>query len=275
MLYLMTLTWNGIDKLTKLKNSLIPALNGLDYTWLIKDNASKDKTVEIASEWGDQVKVISYKNNLQNFSAGMNFLFNEAAPTDKDLIMLLNNDVIINDTQSIKEMIKIIEDDAKVGAVGARLLYTDTELLQHAGVVFHNKLRAPAHFRLKEKTDKNSEKNREFQVVTGAVLLTKAEYFKNAWTENKSGAKGMDENYHWAFDDVDLCLSIKYNLNKKIIYCGKTNIFHEESATLKKNPTNHLFSSHNMNYLKNKWEKRYILDQDIYTKNSKYNLYRE
>lgn len=275
MLYLLTLTWNGADKLLKLKESLMPALEGMEYTWLIKDNASKDDTVAMASSWGDKVKVIPYKNNLQNFSAGMNFLYHEAKPADNDLIMLLNNDVIVNDKQSIKQMTSIMERDPKVGAVGARLLYTGTDLLQHAGVVFHTKMHTPTHFRVKEKTDKNAEKNREFQVVTGAVLVTKGEYFRQACTTNKSGVNGMDENYHWAFDDVDLCLSIKYNMGKKIIYCGKTDIFHEESATLKKNPTNQLFSLHNVNYLKNKWEKRYALDQDIYTKDSKYNLYQE
>lgn len=275
MLYLFTLTWNGEDKLSKLKESLMPALDGIDYTWLIKDNDSKDNTVAMASEWGNKVKVIPYKNNLQNFSAGMNFLFNEASPSDQDLVILLNNDVILNDKQSIKNMINIIKNDSKVGAVGARLLYTNTDKLQHAGVVFTPQSRMPTHFRVSQNSDKNAEKNREFQVVTGAVLLTKAEYFKNAYKDNKSGVHGMDENYHWAFDDVDLCLSIKYNLNKKIVYCGKTNIFHEESATLKKNPTNQLFKLHNMNYLKNKWGKRYILDQDIYTKDSKYNLYKE
>ena len=275
MLYILTLTWNGCDKITTLKNSLIPSLDGIDYTWLIKDNASKDDTIKVASEWGDKVKVIPYKNNLQNFSAGMNFLFTEAAPKDDDLIMLLNNDVIFNDTTSIHNMINIIQKDDKIGAVGARLLYTNTDKLQHAGVVFHNEIRTPTHFRVNEKNDKNSEKNREFQVVTGAVLLTKGEYFRNAWKDNKSGTHGMDENYHWAFDDVDFCLSIKYNMEKKIVYCGKTNIFHEESATLKKNPTNKLFMLHNVNYLQKKWDKRYSLDQDIYKADPKYNLYQE
>jgi GT2 family glycosyltransferase len=273
MLYILTLTWNACDKITTLKNSLIPALAGIDYTWLIKDNASKDETVKTASDWGEKTRIIPYKNNLQNFSAGMNFLFHEASPQDNDMVMLLNNDVIFNDTTSISNMINVLKKDDKIGVVGARLLYTNTDRLQHAGVVFHNTIGTPTHFRLNEETDANAEKNREFQVVTGAVLLTKAEYFRNAWNKNKSGILGMDENYHWAFDDVDLCLSIKYNLNKRIVYCGKTNVFHEESASLKKNPTNKLFMNHNVNYLKNKWEKRYSLDQDIYTSDPKYNLY--
>lgn len=275
MLYLLTLTWNAVDKLTKLKESLLPALEGLDYTWLIKDNASKDNTVEVASTWGDRVKVIPYKNNQQNFSAGMNYLFHEASPADNDMVMLLNNDVVINDDKSIKNMTDLITKDSSVGAVGCRLLFTDTDKLQHAGVIFDERYHLPAHFRSGEKSDNSAEKNREFQVVTGAVLLTKGEYFKNACETNKTGIRGMDENYHWAFDDVDLCLSIKYNMNKKIVYCGNTNIFHEESASLKKNPANRLFMNHNVTYLKNKWNGRYIMDKALYTKEPNYNLYRK
>lgn len=274
MLYLFTLTWNACDKLTKLKDSLLPALDGIDYTWLIKDNASKDDTVAISSAWGDKVKVIPYKNNLQNFSAGMNYLFSEASPADNDLVMLLNNDVIINDKRSIRNMVEVIKKDDEVGAVGCRLLYTDTENLQHAGVVFDNRYRMPTHFRAGEKTDANAEKNRLFQVVTGAVLVTKAEYFKNACENNKSGHRGMDESYHWAFDDVDLCLSINYNMQKKIVYCGDTNIFHEESASLKKNPANRLFMAHNTNYLKTKWASRFVLDANEYKQSPSYNLYK-
>ncbi len=275
MLYLLTLTWNACDKLTKLKESILPALEGIDYTWIIKDNASKDDTVAVASTWGDKVKVIPYKNNLQNFSAGMNYCFNEASPGDKDHVMLLNNDVIFNDKKSIHNMLDIMKNDSSVGAVGCRLLYTNTDQLQHAGVVFVPRTRTPTHFRVGEKTDAAAEKNREFQVVTGAVLLTNGETFKNSFTKNKSGINGMDENYHWAFDDVDLCLSIKYNQNKKIVYCGKTNIFHEESASLKKNPANKLFMNHNVSYLQEKWNGRFTIDQDVYTKNPKHNLYGE
>ena len=275
MLYLLTLTWNACDKLTLLKESLLPALQGIDYTWLIKDNASKDDTVAVASTWGDNVKVVPYKNNSQNFSAGVNYLFQAASPQDNDMIMLLNNDVVINDQLSIKNMLSTFKQDPNIGAVGARLLYSGTDQLQHAGVVFDKTYRTPHHFRTKEKTDAQALKNRYFQAVTGAVLLTKADYFKNIFQQNKSGIHGMDENYHWAFDDVDLCLSMKYNMDKKIVYCGKTDIFHEESASLKKNPANKLFLTHNLDYFFNKWRNRYSLDRELYGTNPNYNAFQE
>jgi GT2 family glycosyltransferase len=278
MLHILTLTWNAADKLNKLHTSLIPSLKDIDYKWWIKDNASKDETVKTISTWSetnDKIVCLPYKDNRQNFSEGCNFLFNSTGASDSDYIMLLNNDIIFNDTDSIKNMLAIIQNDNSVGMVGARLLYTDTNKLQHAGVVFNPTYRTPMHFRASQESDEDAERNRMFQVVTGAVCITKAEYFRQACVTNKSGIKGMDENYHWAFDDVDLCLAIKYNMNKKIVYCGKTQIFHEESASLKKNPTNKLFLNHNLTYMFNKWKDTYVIDQDVYTKNPRHNLYKE
>ena len=241
-LYIFTLNWNGVNHLKNLYPTLNDSLKNIDFEWLIKDNNSSDNSIQYLKELNDKrLNIISYKNNLQNFSAGNNYLFNEASPKEDDLIMLLNNDVIFNDTKSINNMLNIIDNDSNVGVVGARLLYSQTNNLQHAGVVFNIQNKCPTHFRCGEESNINDTKNREFQVVTGAALITKAEYFKNVFTNNKSGVSGMDENYQWAFDDVDLCLAIKYNMEKKIIYCGHTNIFHEESPSLKKNQTNKLF----------------------------------
>ena len=258
MIYVLVLNWNGADKLKKLYPSLINSLSDIDYQIWIKDNNSTDDSIEYLNSCEDNhIKLIKYKDNLQNFSQGTNMLFKEAGPKDDDYVMLLNNDIIFNDTTSIKNMIKIMEKDPQVGVVGARMLFTDTDKLQHAGVIFDFNIKAPLHFRLGQKTDDAATKNRQFQVVTGAVLLTKARYYKESYHNSKSDNYGLDENYHWGFDDVDMCLSIKYNMEKKIIYCGHTNIYHEDSASLKKIPTNKLFLQHNLNYLIEKWNNRY------------------
>jgi GT2 family glycosyltransferase len=259
--------------LTKLKDSLLPNLQdiGYDWTWLIKDNASNDNTYDISSAWDKNIQPVRYKNNLQNFSQGMNYLFNLASPKDDDLILLLNNDVVFNDTTSLKNMIKIIKNK-DVGVVGARLLFPNTNKLQHAGVIFDAPYRLPSHYRINEVSDADAEKNRIFQVVTGAVMLIRAGDYKNL-SENQSGNLGMDEQFHWAFDDVALCLSVGFKMKKKIVYCGQTNISHEGSASLKKNPTNKLFMNHNVNCLLEKWSKYYALDKKLYDTQPNYNLY--
>ena len=271
-LNLITLTWNAADKLQRLKDSLFPALKDIDFKWFIKDNNSNDNTYELASTWGDNVKIIKYPNNLQNFSEGCNYLFNIAEPKDNDLILLLNNDVTFGDSNSLKNMISLLKNDT--GIVGAKLLYTGTNKLQHAGVVFEKRYKLPLHFRAHEDDDNMASKNRYFQAVTGAVMLMRVSDYKNIYTDNKSGINGLDENLRWGFDDIDSCLAIKTKLNKKILYCGDTKIFHDESASLKKNPVNKLFMNHNANYFINKWRDKYSVDIDIYKENKNYNLFK-
>jgi GT2 family glycosyltransferase len=274
MLKILTLSWNGIDKLSRLYPTLLTALEDVDYELWIKDNGSTDNTLETIKSWNnDRVKVLAHPDNLDSFALGCNRLFKEAAPKPDDLILLLNNDVSFNDKHSLKNMIKLINKDPNIGVVGAKLTYTNTNKLQHAGVVFTPQLKMPINFRANETDDNNASKNREFQAITGAALLTRANLYANICTTNKSGLPGQDENFVWAFDDVAACLAIKYKLNKKIVYCGQTNISHEESATLKKNPMNKMFMRQNAVNLLNTWQKYYQIDAPLY-KDPNYNLYR-
>ena len=131
----------------------------------------------------------------------------------------------------------------------------------------------PVHFGINNNDSALYSINREFQAVTGAVLLTKAKYYEQVCQSNESKINGLSEKFIWCFDDISACLSIKYNLGKKIICCGQTDIFHDESASLKKNPVNKLFLPHNINYFYQQWRNRYIIDQDIYAKDPNFNIY--
>jgi len=272
-LHIFTLSWNGANKLQSLYNSILDSLKDIKYDWHVKDNGSIDNTDQVVSQFKCNINYIKYHNNNQNFSAGNNYIFNLAKPKDDDFILLLNNDVTFNDNKSIKNMINLFNKEKNVGAVGAKLKYKNTNKLQHAGVVFGEHTRGfPFHYRANEVDDEQSSKNREFQVVTGAVLLTKAKYYKNICLNNDSKINGMSEEFIWAFDDVDACLSIKYNQGKRILYCGKTDIFHEESVSLKNNPINKLWMSHNLARLKSKWQSNIKLDYNNYKNSVNFNI---
>lgn len=274
-LAIITLSWNGREKLEKLYPTLLANLKeaNIKWGWYIKSNNCSDGSRELIKSWNNpNVVLCEYPNNLQNFSEGCNYLVNIAQPKDDDYVLLLNNDIIFNDTFSIKNMIKCMEKDKDVGVVGARLLYTNTNTLQHAGIMFMPQYKSPFHFRPGQTSDVHAEKNRYFQAVTGALLLTKYEYYCKAYPTNPSGLPGLSESYKWSFCDVSFNLSIKYNLGKKILYCGKTNVFHEESASLKKNPVNKLFMNHNLDHFRNEWADRIKWDQPDYEKDPNYNL---
>lgn len=267
MIYFLTLNWNGKDKMNRLVSSIKPAIDGLDYKWIVRDNGSNDLTDNLIQDWSKKTNMLFYKNghNRDSFATGVNWCFNVAHPTDEDYIFLLNNDIEFIDTKSINKMISIADSDQNVGIVGARLLYNGTNNLQHAGVIFGERYGLmPYHYRHKEVSDANAERNREFQAVTAAFMLVRAA----VWME----VGGFDQGYSWSFEDVDFCLKVRA-AGKKVVYCGGTKIYHEESASLKKNPVNKMFMKSNVNHFRSKWSDKYDIDHNKYLTNPNYMIY--
>ncbi len=290
MIHILTLTWNGLDKLKRLAPSLIKNVIalGMPVKWYIRSNGCVDGTKEWLKSWDNQfldMEPLFYDHNRDNFAQGVNSLHlcahHTALHADRDsgiivksrsvgilssaliaqdYTLLLNNDIEFADQTSLYNMMKLMKDP-KVGVVGARLLYNDTNRLQHGGVIFGPKYgNMPYHYRHQEESDKHAEKNRHFQAVTAACCIIKGKAYCP-----------MDEKFSWAFEDVDLCLRIGMS-GWKIAYCGETKIYHEESATLKKNPVNKMFLPQNVKRFKEKWFGKYDLDHEKYLRNSKYKV---
>jgi GT2 family glycosyltransferase len=264
MIHVLTLTWNGLHHLTKLRPGLLKNLEktGEEFKWHIRSNGCTDGTVEEISSW-DEVDVLSKNHNRGNFSAGVNSICKQAAPKDEDLLLLLNNDIVFKDDMSLTKMLSLMK---KTGAAvcGSRMMFPDSDIISHIGVIFSKqKGNMPWHLKLREKLNKNDKKDRYFQAVTAACCFVKADAFKIAGM--------MDTSYHWAFEDIDLCLDVKYNQNKKIVCCCSTEIDHETSASLVRNNLNKLFLANNVSHFKSKWYGKYKIDHDLYIKSPRYN----
>lgn len=260
-LVILTLTWNAKEKLQALYDSLMPALEGIDWRWGIKDNGSIDQTVEMVEAWNNErVQVFAFKNNLQNYSQGNNWLCSQMAPDDEDYILMLNNDIVFQDSDSIKKMISILEKDKDVGVVGCKLNYEDNpKLIQHAGVLFHpGNIGTPYHYRAGRPEEDRDRQDRLYPIVTGAVILTPASLFKEIG--------GLNEKLNWSWDDSFYCMEAQER-NKKVVYCGGTNILHSESASLKKNPVNKLFFKQNLQIFIDRWRSK--IDKGLVTKYDK------
>lgn len=267
MIHVLTLTWNGWNKIDQarlgLKNNLDKL--GVEYKWHIRDNGSDDGTGRLIEEvmgWRDMnYSLTPVPHNRDNFAQGVNSLIKSSQAKPGDFYLFLNNDVDFRDNTSLLNMYNLMVEK-KLNVVGAKLVYPDGARLQHAGVIFGDRYgRMPYHYRHQEKNDADASRNRRFQAVTAAVCLVRADVFQ-----------GMDERFSWAFDDIDMCLTINQKFPGTIGYCGETHIMHEESASLKKNPVNKLFLNNNVQYFKSKWFGKYEIDHDKYLKDPKYNL---
>ena len=261
-IYTMCLNWNGSDLLQQMLPGLFKNLNntGLDYHVVIRDNGSKDNSLDILKQF--DIEILQINHNRDSFSKGMNSIFNIANVSDNDVILLINNDIIFNDEISLSYMIET-KQKSNASICGARLMYEDGTI-SHNGVIFsekHNNM--PWHFRDRCKVEDKDKKDRYFQAVTAACMLIDVKSFKESC--------GFDESFIWAFEDVDLNLQVGINQRKKIVCCGKTEITHITSKTLQRNPVNKMFLHKNVARFREKWSGKYKIDHELYLGNPLHN----
>jgi hypothetical protein len=160
-----------------------------------------------------------------NYAAKMNTLWRAA---DTEHLVLMNDDVQPLDGRWLRALMGFAVD-AKVGGVGARLVYPDGRL-QHAGI-------APlfghvAHAWLGRRRAEGSYQDwalcqRGWSAVTGAVFATRRSVMEQV--------DGFDERFTLIFNDVDLCLRMRA-LGLSILYNPAAEMIHAEKASRGEEP---------------------------------------
>ena len=214
------------------------------YEIVLVDNGSSAENRDKISRKADALntKALSSKKAdakaLQNKSslAGCRYLYEQmdfnfskmcnlgAENATGDILLFLNDDMEVIQPDWLDLMLeKALLSYA--GAVGAKLLYPDSDIIQHAGVT--NLRVGPAH-KLQYLSDKENHyygMNRgvhNMLAVTGACLMVRREVF---WE-----AGGFCEELAVAFNDVDLCFSI-YEKGYYNIVRNDVALYHHESLS--------------------------------------------
>jgi GT2 family glycosyltransferase len=187
---------------------------------IVVDNASTDETPQLLANY-PWIRVIRNERNLG--FAGAN---NQAARVASGKYLVLLN----NDTEGfagwLKAMIEAAEEPG-VGIVGAKLLYADGSI-QHGGVVVAGSQLGrfsinPVHYNhMVGANDRDASQPGDFQVVTGACMLTPRALYHELG--------GLDELYWNGYEDVDYCLKVKQR-GLRVVYEPKAVLYHFESQS--------------------------------------------
>lgn len=247
-------------------------VTGHSYEIIIVDNGSSaenkreiEKNIqklekEKASETG-QLKNCRYLYRPMefNFSVMCNLGAEEAAG---EILLFLNDDMEIIQPDFMERMLEKAML-SYVGCVGAKLLYPDSDMIQHAGIT--NLKVGPAH-KLQFLSDKSVHyygMNRgvhNMLGVTGACLMMRKEVFKEAG--------GFCEKLAVAFNDVDLCYTI-YEKGYYNVVRNDVVLYHHESLSRGKDGE----SSEKQQRLLKEKDILYERHQDIYGKDPFYHPY--
>lgn len=217
--------------LKQVLDSITDRTTGVTYEIIVLDNGSNDKNKimieqivdDIKSKAKDSCKGIKYLYLPQafNFSAICNRLAGEAKG---DYLLFLNDDIEVRDGAWLKKMMRYAVK-GHVGAVGAKLYYPRSRVIQHCGIT--NLRLGPVH-KLQYKEDNRvyydhaSDVDRDVIAVTGACLLIERRKFDDVG--------GFDESFAVAFNDVDLCFSL-YEKGLYNVVVNTTHLWHYESLS--------------------------------------------
>lgn len=245
--------FNNVEYTKQCLKALIENTPNSPYEVVIVDNGSTDGTKEALKCLRGSVKIISNRENL-GFAKACN---QGAAAADGNYLVFLNNDTKVQPGWS-RELVKVLENDPGVGAVGSKLLYPDGSV-QHAGVVMleiegENAL-LPRHAFIQQPSDPNFiNVPMLFQAVTAACMMVRKSDFARV--------NGFDESYWNGSEDVDLCFKLA-EIGKKIVYQPKSVVTHYESKSGKER---HRGIRQNNKLLRERWANK--IKPDIVVRNN-------
>ena len=229
--------------LKTLLHSMVRLTTGVNYEVIVIDNGSggenqikieqllKDvhKAARTADSSASEAKSTTLVKGLRYLYRPQEFNFSRicnmgAAEARGKYVLFLNDDMEIRDSKWLLEMVTYAAKE-HVGAVGAKLYYPESKMIQHCGIT--NLRLGPVH-KLQYKQDDHvyydhiNDVDRNVLGVTGACLLMRKELFDEIG--------GFDENFRVAFNDVDLCYTL-FERGYSNVVVNTTHLWHYESLS--------------------------------------------
>ena len=208
------------------------------YELIVVDNGSR---LELEQDRYPQLKLIRNSFN-QGFARGCN---QGAWVAEGEYLLFLNNDTIVT-PDWLTSMVQVLEKPGQIGIVGSKLLFPDSGRIQHAGVIFINRLPGPIYYQ-QDPAQVPIDQETEYPAVTGAGLLI--------WHHLFYRIGGFDPRFLNSYEDVDLCLKVR-QLGYRVIYTPKSLVYHYGSRS----PDRHRHDRRNLLLLLQKWKDCRLLE---------------
>ena len=212
----VVLTYNQKKMLEETLDSIIKKMNYKNYKIFLVDNGSKDRHDLMVLKKFPKVDVTRNKKNL-GFSKANNIGIKKALKEyNPEYFLLLNDDMEILDKNFLKKMIKVSENDKKIGIAGCQQVYPDGSMQDVGG--YFRKWNLTKILNFKEGNILNVDQ------FMGSCMLIKKDVI------NKIG--GLDEIFTpFLLEDSDYCLRAKKAGYLVKIVTG-TKIIHKKSKTV-------------------------------------------
>ncbi len=229
---------------------------------IVENNSTEPETFEyyekIKSKYNN-VKIVYWQEKVFNYSKINNYGVDFAKG---EYVLLLNNDIEILTPDWLEQMLMFAQRK-DVGAVGAKLYYPD-DTIQHAGVIVGiGGVAGHSHKYFDRETPGYMTRAaiaQNLSACTAACLLIKKQVYKEVG--------GLDEKFAVAFNDVDLCMSIR-KAGYLIVFTPFAECYHYESKSrgLEDSPEKVARFNSEIFRFQDKWEKELKQGDPYYNPN--------
>lgn len=220
---IVILNWNGTAWLQKFLPNVCQ--NSQDTDIYVIDNASNDESVNFLKVNFPTVKIVQNIKNL-GFAEG----YNEGLKNiGGDVYCLLNSDVEVTENW-LEPIVTLFKSDLNIAAIQPKILnYNQKNYFEFAGAgggLIDNLGYPYCRGRIFEDLEKDLgqyDDETEIFWASGCSLFIRAKDFK--------AMNGFDARFFAHQEEIDLCWRLK-NIGKKIMYCGKSTVYHVGGGTL-------------------------------------------
>lgn len=210
--------------------SIVRTVKRVPYEIVVVDHASDDPaSVAYFEQLKSHHQVLRYEG-VFNFSAINNWAIAHMRGQFSHYLFC-NNDIEAIDAEWLERMMELGQMP-DVGIVGAKLLYPDRRMIQHAGVCVGMYGVAEHYGKFMDDVLPDGSlhpgyhgtliANHELSAVTAACALMRREVFERIG--------GYEEKLPVGFGDVDLCLKAR-EAGYRVLYCAHAVLVHHESYT--------------------------------------------
>ncbi len=210
------ITWNGLNYLRRLLNSMSSQLQREDVEVIITDNGSTDGTIEFLQNDYPSIRLICLQRNM-----GVAYARNLSMRQAKGkYLFILDNDIQITD-ESVTAMEQFMDNHPKAGICGCKLLYPDgapqLSCKPYPGII--EKLRS---FRASSSTptyEKQMNGSAPFEPVyiIGACQMIRREVY--------DAIGDLDDTIFYGPEDCDYCLRAR-QAGWQVIYIPSVAMYH-------------------------------------------------